>query len=226
MKRVLMLALASMLAACAMGPDYKRPEVKTPDSFRGQSAQLDEKSLADLAWWDLYRDPVLEKLVKIALQRTTMSKSRPRVSKNFRAAGISIGSIPQVSAVGSATRSRISTVANAKCREALRRCARPTRWKSTCRMKLICGGARELRQPQGQIYSRPSLRDTARVTVVSSVQLLIFTLRTSINSVRTERTVATRENWPSLPAQFNRGGVGLDANRAGAQPRHAAIPIL
>ncbi len=48
-------------------PNYKRPEVKTPAEFRGQAAPLDGKSLADLAWWELYRDPVLDKLIKTAL---------------------------------------------------------------------------------------------------------------------------------------------------------------
>ena len=42
MKRLLLtVTLASLLAACALGPNYKRPEVKTPAAFRGQAAPLD-----------------------------------------------------------------------------------------------------------------------------------------------------------------------------------------
>ena len=36
MKRLLIIGLASLLAACAMGPNYKRPEVNTPAAHRGQ----------------------------------------------------------------------------------------------------------------------------------------------------------------------------------------------
>ena len=112
MKRLLIITLASLLSACALGPKYKRPEVKAPIEFRGQAAPLDQKSLADLAWWELYRDPVLEKLIKTALvQNYDVRVALARVDE-FRAVGgiAGLGSIPQVSAGGNVTRSRISTV--------------------------------------------------------------------------------------------------------------------
>ena len=67
MRRLAAALIVPLIAACSMGPAYKRPEVKAPAQFRGQSAPLDAKSLADLAWWDLYRDPVLDKLIRTAL---------------------------------------------------------------------------------------------------------------------------------------------------------------
>ena len=60
------LALLALLAGCVVGPDYRRPDTGTPPTFRGQSAP-DERSLADLGWWDLYHDPVLTALVREAL---------------------------------------------------------------------------------------------------------------------------------------------------------------
>src|SRR5881296_1009806 len=61
-----MLLLAVMLTACAMGPDYTRPGVSTPESFR--MAGKEGESIANLPWWELLRDEELQKLIRIALE--------------------------------------------------------------------------------------------------------------------------------------------------------------
>ena len=58
--------VALLLAGCAIGPDYKRPDAGAPESYRGQQA-AQAASLADLAWWDVYRDPRLSELIRSAL---------------------------------------------------------------------------------------------------------------------------------------------------------------
>jgi len=55
-----------LLTSCAMGPDYERPTIPTPESFR-MAAQAGE-SIADLPWWDLLQDEALHKLIRIALE--------------------------------------------------------------------------------------------------------------------------------------------------------------
>lgn len=55
-----------LLAGCAVGPNYQRPAVSAPATYRGQ-AQPDAESLADLAWWDVFPDPGLAALVKEAM---------------------------------------------------------------------------------------------------------------------------------------------------------------
>jgi multidrug efflux system outer membrane protein len=62
------LAVALILAGCAIGPNYRRPETGAPDAFRDQPA-AGSQSLADLAWWDLYRDPRLAELIRTALTK-------------------------------------------------------------------------------------------------------------------------------------------------------------
>jgi len=62
----LMLLLALLLTACAMGPDYTRPGISAPESFR--MAAKEGESIANLPWWELLRDDELQKLVRIALQ--------------------------------------------------------------------------------------------------------------------------------------------------------------
>jgi multidrug efflux system outer membrane protein len=60
------LAAALLLAGCAVGPDFKQPKVEAPQAFRDQAPSGD-RSLADLAWWDVYRDPRLNELIRAAL---------------------------------------------------------------------------------------------------------------------------------------------------------------
>lgn len=56
------------LSGCALGPDYERPPVAEPDSFRmQQGATLEEASLADLGWWELFQDERLQVLIRKAL---------------------------------------------------------------------------------------------------------------------------------------------------------------
>jgi len=55
------------LAGCAVGPNYKRPSIYSPASFRGATNDLSTNSLADLPWWGVFKDPVLQDLIQVAL---------------------------------------------------------------------------------------------------------------------------------------------------------------
>jgi outer membrane protein, multidrug efflux system len=56
----------ALLAGCAVGPDYKRPDVQTPDGFRFAERQT-TNSLGDLPWWQVFKDPILQGLIGTAL---------------------------------------------------------------------------------------------------------------------------------------------------------------
>ncbi|MGA2751822.1 MAG: efflux transporter outer membrane subunit [Verrucomicrobiota bacterium] len=55
------------LAGCAVGPNYKRPAVNAPVGFRDATNQVSTNSFADLPWWSVFKDPVLQDLVQVAL---------------------------------------------------------------------------------------------------------------------------------------------------------------
>lgn len=63
------LSLLAYLASCAVGPDYKRPAANLPATYRGQVEPAQAKSLADLPWWELYKDEPLEGLIRTALSQ-------------------------------------------------------------------------------------------------------------------------------------------------------------
>jgi multidrug efflux system outer membrane protein len=68
-RRCTLLSAALLLAGCAVGPDYKRPDVPVPPEFRGQSPDVpaSEKSIGDLAWFEIFQDDVLKELLRTAL---------------------------------------------------------------------------------------------------------------------------------------------------------------
>jgi len=68
MRRLIAAALLSVpLAGCSLGPKYTRPTFHPPATFYTEE-QAKQISIADLAWWDLFKDPVLQALVREALQ--------------------------------------------------------------------------------------------------------------------------------------------------------------
>jgi len=63
---VFVLPLA-LLGGCMLGPDYQRPPLEVPQSYRGQLGSGEAASFGDLPWWEVFSDPVLQGLVQQAL---------------------------------------------------------------------------------------------------------------------------------------------------------------
>jgi multidrug efflux system outer membrane protein len=55
-----------LLSGCVVGPRYQRPVVTSPPVSRGQAA-AESASLADLPWWEVFRNETLRDLVKTAI---------------------------------------------------------------------------------------------------------------------------------------------------------------
>jgi len=63
--KIVTLMIIVSLTGCAMGPDFKKPVVKTPHNFRFSDSE--SKEVVNLKWWELFDDPVLYSLVVTAL---------------------------------------------------------------------------------------------------------------------------------------------------------------
>jgi len=61
------------VSGCAVGPNYHRPTIETPPSFRDLSdatpAQAQTAVFADLPWWQVFQDPGLQDLIRTALKQ-------------------------------------------------------------------------------------------------------------------------------------------------------------
>ncbi len=63
------LIAAGWMAGCTVGPNYQRPAVQIPQNFRAPDPlpAPQATSLADLKWWEVFRDEKLQELIRTAL---------------------------------------------------------------------------------------------------------------------------------------------------------------
>jgi multidrug efflux system outer membrane protein len=62
-----LLPLSCALSGCALGPNYNRPKVNVPTAYRGAEGSAQQASVADLPWWEVFKDEQLRSLVQTAL---------------------------------------------------------------------------------------------------------------------------------------------------------------
>ena len=105
---VVVTVFSLLLTGCMLGPNYRRPAVETPESFRFE--EKDARDTANTEWWQSFQDPVLDSLINEALAR---NKNVKIAAANIeQAAGLLMQTraplFPQLSYNGSATRQRTS----------------------------------------------------------------------------------------------------------------------
>ncbi len=63
--------LATLAAACTVGPKYQRPTVDVPQTFRGNPSggPPSAASFGDEKWWEVFQDPQLQVLIRTALKQ-------------------------------------------------------------------------------------------------------------------------------------------------------------
>ena len=66
MRNILTYSLLTFIMfGCMVGPDYRRPAVEAPVSWRFEEKEV--KEMCNTAWWEQFNDPVLNELIQIAL---------------------------------------------------------------------------------------------------------------------------------------------------------------
>ena len=101
-----------MLAGCAVGPDYKRPDVPAPPQHRADTApQPQAASFGEAKWFDVFQDETLRGLiqealkanydVRIAAQRVLEAEGQLSATKS--------GLYPQLGATASVTRDGVNS---------------------------------------------------------------------------------------------------------------------
>jgi len=229
MRRLVMLIGAALLAGCAAGPDYHRPELRTPDRYRFAQDSPAGASLGDVQWWELYQDPRLQELIRTALaDNLDVRVAAARVEQARAALGASgMSLLPQVSAQAGAQRGQTALD--------LRRPGQPAvsnqfqaqgalSWEVD-----LWGRLRRTREAaRADFLASEYAKRAVLVGLVSDVATTYFDLITLHQELDiTHRTVETRKKLVELTrAKHDRGVVsGLDVAAAEAQLAVARVSI-
>jgi multidrug efflux system outer membrane protein len=114
MRKLVCLSLSLvMLAGCTVGPKYKRPGVNSPTNYYLDPSPQ-PNSIADLAWWDLFKDPVLQGLIQEALKNNyDVRIAAARVEEERAQIGVTRSLFfPQIGYGGNISGQRAPAIAN------------------------------------------------------------------------------------------------------------------
>ena len=110
--RLSFLPLVIVLTGCAVGPNYERPNIPAPPRFRAPEPLPPDQaaSLADLKWFEVFKDPELQNLVRTGLaQNYDLRDAVTRVEQARANFGITRSNqFPNVSAGGDVEFTRLS----------------------------------------------------------------------------------------------------------------------
>src|SRR6202000_609714 len=89
----ILIAAGLILAGCAVGPNYERPQALIKNKF-GESVPLINTNPPPTEWWKTFHDPELNKLISEALQKNydlqiaSMRIRQSRYQRNIAAADL------------------------------------------------------------------------------------------------------------------------------------------
>ena len=207
----LQASILSLLAGCVQGPNYRKPAVEVPSSYRfGDDAYLAAGAADSHAWWNALDDPVLDSLIRESLANNRdLTIATARVDE-FAAilAGTRSQGLPQIGYGVSGNRQRASE-------EKLPPLFSPysTTWSSalSASWEIDLWGRirRETEAARANLLATEEARRGVLLTLISSVVLSYVTLLDLDEQLRvTEATVAgRRENVAIFEKRLARGWI-------------------
>jgi multidrug efflux system outer membrane protein len=219
--RSIVAASPALLAvACALGPDYHRPETKIPAAFRFEPTATTD-SFADQEWWQIYQDPTLQALIREALVTNfDVRIAAARVDQARATLGSTrLQQLPQIDISAEAQRARTSADQRIPGTPPI---SNVFSVDGSLSYEFDFWGKyrRATEAARAQLLASEFSKQDVMAGLVSSVATAYFTLLTLDEQLAiTQRTVGTRQKFVDLTqAQHERGTVsGLDVATAQAQ---------
>ena len=81
---VFQLLIVLLVDSCMVGPEYSRPEVNTPESYRSDFPS--DTTIASLPWWEMFGDTVLQNMILTSLDNNRDLKAATARIKEAEAA--------------------------------------------------------------------------------------------------------------------------------------------
>jgi multidrug efflux system outer membrane protein len=231
--RRLAFLLAATLCACAVGPDYERPETDVPAQWR-----IDYAKAADVAntkWWEQFDDPALNQLIEEALRENRdVRAAAARVDQFIGALSTTRSQFyPQIGYSLDASRNRSSRVgqppvpAGGDPYYTLYQAALSASWQ----IDLFGRIRRQSEAAQAQVYASEQGRRGVILSLVTSVAASYITLRALDRQLEISR--ATAKNYADTQRIFElrfKGGVVSEVELRQVESQYqqalAAIPAL
>ncbi len=229
-----------LLTGCELGPNYERPKVPTPVTFRApEPLPADQAaSLADLKWFEVFKDPELQKLVRAGLtQNYDLRDAVSRVEQARANLGIvRSDQFPQVTASGAINVTRLSRDGSLPLPASFVPNQDRTWGQASLNMlsfELDLWGRlrRATESARASLLSADENRQAVVTTLVSDVATAYFNLRELDYELDiSTSTLSTRKDSYQLTVQRQTGGVAtqLDLRQAEQLVETAAetVPYL
>jgi outer membrane protein, multidrug efflux system len=169
--RALLLFLALALAGCMVGPDYRKPQVEVMNKYR-----FDDQTSRDIAsnmWWEQFRDPVMNELIRAALdENKDIRVAAARIEEFQGRFGATRSALfPQLSGDGSAERLRSPFAVPLPAQSGLDAFRNVYQISINANWELdIWGRIRRLTEAaRAQLFASEAVRRATILTLVSSV---------------------------------------------------------
>jgi multidrug efflux system outer membrane protein len=213
------------LSACAMGPDYEKPEVPVPDAF--QQPTIPGASIANLKWWDLFQDEVLTRLIETALiNNKEVAIAMARIEEARAALGfVRADQFPNLD--GTAGASRGNLIPGAGLPGSINETF-VLAGNLSFELDLWGKLRRSTEAARAELLATVEARNVVTITLiadVASVYLLLLDLDERVSIA--QRTMETRQDsLDIIQARFDKGTVPLiDVNQAEIELADAAAQL-
>jgi multidrug efflux system outer membrane protein len=218
--RKLSIALPLILAfltSCTVGPNYHRPAIQAPNTFRSPAPTTasDPASLADLKWWEVFKDEKLQELERTALaQNYDLRDAATRVEAARASLGITRSNqFPTLDANADISTNRVSRNGSSALPQSFVRDQNRTFGGATLSLLSfeldIWGRLRRATEAaRANLLSAEENRKAVTITLVSEVAGSYFSLRELDHQLDiSQRTLATRRESLDLIKTRQAGGV-------------------
>ncbi len=228
---------ALLLGACAVGPDYRHPPpVDTGSGWTLPTA--DAQASVDLAaWWRSLNDPILDRLVEVALSgnfdlRQAQARIREARALRDRAGG---GYAPVVNASGSVTRRRqsengplpIGSIPGLQRNQTIYDAGFDASWE----IDLFGGTRRAVESAAASMQAAQADAQAMRISVIAEVARSYLTLRGAQRELaaREAAVQALQQTLKLVRQRFDAGDAAqadIDTAQARVAVADAALPAI
>ncbi len=222
-RRAALVLVPFLVGGCALGPDYERPELDVPESYVQPINQ--GESFANTPWWEIFEDPQLEALIRVALEENQDVRIAIARIEEFRGLlGITrADQFPQVDLSGTGARSDPSANSFPGNIPGLADSINETYRVSAdvfFEVDLFGRLRRSTESARAQLLAIEETRRAVTISLVANVASTYMTLRDLDQQLEiARRTEATRaDSLRIIEARFEKGTVArIDVNQAEIQ---------